>query len=69
MAKVLQPQHQTLILRKTEGKKEKGAIENEKVGWHHRLKGHEFEKTLGDSEGQESLGFCSPWGREESDPT
>ena len=29
--------------------------EDETVGWHHRLKGHEFEKTLGDSEGQEVL--------------
>ena len=29
------------------------------VGWHHRLSGH--EQTIGDSEGQESLGWCSPW--------
>ena len=29
--------------------------ENEMVGWHHRLNGHEFEQTQGDSEGQESL--------------
>ena len=29
--------------------------ENEMVGWHHRLDGHEFEQTLGHSEGQESL--------------
>ena len=27
------------------------------VGWHHRLNGHEFEQTPGDSEGQESLGL------------
>ena len=47
----------------------KGAIENEKVGWHHLLKRHEFEKTLGASEGQESLGCCSPWGHKESDMT
>ena len=33
------------------------------IGWHHRLNGHEFEQTLGDSEGQRSLAFCSPWGR------
>ena len=32
------------------------------VGWHHRLDGHEFEQTLGDSEGQGSLACCSPWG-------
>ena len=39
------------------------------VGWHYRLDGHEFEKTLGDSEGQESLACCSPWGRKELDMT
>ena len=32
------------------------------VGWHHWLNGHEFEHTLGDSEGQGSLACCSPWG-------
>ena len=32
------------------------------VGWHHRLSGHEFEQTPGDSEGQGSLVCCSPWG-------
>ena len=32
------------------------------VGWHHRLKGHEFEQAPGDSEGQGSLVCCSPWG-------
>ena len=32
------------------------------VGWHHRLNGHEFERTLGDSEGQGSLECYSPWG-------
>ena len=40
--------------------------EDEMVGWH-RLNGHEFEQTLGDSEGQGSLACCSPWGHEESD--
>ena len=39
------------------------------VGWHHQLKGHEFEQTLGDSEGQGSLVGCSSWGRKESDMT
>ena len=33
-------------------------IENEMVGWHHRPDGHEFEQTLGDSEGQGSLVCC-----------
>ena len=32
------------------------------VGWHHRLDGHEFEQTPGESEGQESLACYSPWG-------
>ena len=36
--------------------------EDEMVGGHHRLHGHEFEQTLGDSEGQGSLACCSPWG-------
>ena len=35
--------------------------EDEIVGWHHRLNGHEFEQTPGDSEGQGSLACCSPW--------
>ena len=55
----------TLMLRKTEG--EKGVTEDEMVGWHHQLNGHEFEQTLGDSEGQGSLECCSPWGHKESD--
>ena len=48
---------------------EKGTTEDEMVGWHHRLNGHEFEQTPGDSEGQESLVCYSPWGRKESDTT
>ena len=35
------------------------------VGKHHRLDGHEFEQTPGDSEGEGSLVCCSPWGRKE----
>ena len=37
------------------GKKKKGVTEDEMAGWHHRLSGHMFEQTLGDSEGQGSL--------------
>ena len=48
---------------------EKRGTEDEMVGWHHRLNGHEFEQTLGDGEGQGSLTRCSPWGRKESDVT
>ena len=43
--------------------------EDEMVGWHHRLKGHEFEQTLGVDGGQESLVCCCPWGCKESDTT
>ena len=41
--------------------------ENEMVGWHHRLNGHQLEQTLGDSEGQGSL--CTVHGHKESDTT
>ena len=51
------------------GKEEKGMTEDEMVGWHLWLSGHEFEQTLGDSEGQGSLVCCSSWGRKESDMT
>ena len=43
--------------------------EDEMVGWHHKLNGHEFEQAPGDSVGQGSLVFCSPWGRKVSDMT
>ena len=36
--------------------------EDKMAGWHHRLNGHEFEQTLGNSEGEESLACCNPWG-------
>ena len=39
------------------------------LGYHHRLNGHEFEQTLGDSEGQGRLVCCSPWGLKELDTT
>ena len=47
------------------GQEEKGATEDEMVGWHHQLNGHEFEQTPGDSEGQGSLA----WGHKESEMT
>ena len=43
--------------------------ENQMLGWHHQLNGHEFEQALGVSEGQESLACCSPWGCKEPDMT
>ena len=47
----------------------KRMTEDEMVGRHHRLNGHEFEEAPGDGEGQESLACCSPWGHKESDRT
>ena len=41
--------------------------EDEMVGWHHRLNGHEFAQALGFGDTQESLVCCSPWGQKESD--
>ena len=48
---------------------EKGMAEDEMVGWHHRLDGHEFEQASGVDDGQGSLACCSPWGRRQSDTT
>ena len=50
-------------------RQEKGTTEDEMVGWHHWLNGHEFEQILGGSEGQGSQVCCSPWGCKESDMT
>ena len=41
---------------------EKGTTEDEMVGWHHRLDGHEFEQAPGVGDGQGRLACCSPWG-------
>ena len=48
---------------------EKGMTEDEIVGWHHWLSGHEFEWAPGDGEGQGSLVWCISWGRKELDTT
>ena len=45
---------------------EKGMTSDRMRREHHRLRGHEFEETLGDSEGKGSLGCSSPWGCKES---
>ena len=47
----------------------KGTTEDEIVGWHHRLNGHEFEQPLGVGDGQGGLACCESWGRKESDTT
>ena len=56
----------TLMLGKSEGRK---TTEDEMVGWHLRLNGHEFEQALGVGDGKGSLACCSPWGYKESDTT
>ena len=47
------------------GQEEKGMIQGEMVGWHHRLNGHGFGWTLGVGDGQGGLACCSSWGRKE----
>ena len=51
------------------GQEERGMTEDEMVGWHHWLNGHEFDQTLEDGEGQGSLTWCSSRGFKESDTT
>ena len=48
---------------------EKGTTEDEIVGWHHHLNGHEFEWTPGVGDGQGGLSCCIPWGHKESGTT
>ena len=50
-------------------RQEKGTTEDEMVGWHHRLGGHEFEQAPGFGNGQGSLVYCSPWGHTELNTT
>ena len=45
----------------------KGVTEDEMIGWHHQLNGHEFEQALGVGDGQGSLAGCSPCGCKELD--
>ena len=51
----------TLMLGKIGKQEKKGTTEDELVGWHHRLKGHEFEQALGDGDGQGGLVSCDSW--------
>ena len=57
------------MLGKIEGRRRMGTTEDEMVGWHHQLNGHEFEQALGAGDGQGSLECCSPRGQKESDMT
>ena len=43
--------------------------EDEMVGWHHQLSGHEFEQAPGHGDGQRSLAWYSEWDHKESDTT
>ena len=56
------PVHSLLLI-----EEEKGAAEDEMVGWHHQLKWHEFEQTPGESKGEGILACCSPWSCKEQD--
>ena len=51
------------------GQEEMGTTEDDMVGWHHQLNGHEFEQAPGTGDGQGSLACCSPWGPKEVDTT
>ena len=62
------PDMKNWLIRKDPGagkdwrQEEKGMTEDEMVGWHYQLNGHEFEQALGGGDGQWGLGCCSPWG-------
>ena len=58
------PLEKTLMLGKIEGGRR---TDNEMVGWHHRVNGHEFEQAPGVGEGQGSLACCSVWSHKELD--
>ena len=51
------------------GQEEKGTTEDNMVGWHHQLDGHEFDQDLGVGDEQSSLVCCSPWGCKELNTT
>ena len=59
----------SLMAGKDRRQEEKGMTEDEMVGWHHRLNGHESEQGPGAGDGQGGLGCCSLWGRKELDTT
>ena len=52
----------TLMLKKIEGRRRRGMTEDEMVGWHHRLNGHEYEQAPGDGDGQGGLGVLQSMG-------
>ena len=56
------------MLGKIVGRRRRGQ-QDEMIGWHHRLNGHEFEQVPRVGDGQGSLACYSPWGHKESDMT
>ena len=56
----------TLMLGKIEGRRRRG---QQRMRWHHVLNGHEFDKALGDGEGQGSLACYGPWDHKEPNTT
>ena len=56
------------MLGKIEGRRRREA-EDETVGWHHQLDGHEFEQALVVGDRQGGLACCSSWGHKKSDTT
>ena len=69
------PDHLTCFLKnlyaikKQTLEQEKGMTEEEMVGWHHWLSGHEFKQAPGDGDGQGSLAYYSEWCHKEADTT
>ena len=59
----------TLMLGRIDGRRRRGGEEDEIVGWHHRLKGHEFEQAPGVGDEQGGLAFCSPCGCKDLEKT
>ena len=57
------------MLGRIEGRRRRGRQEDEMVGWHHQLDGHECEWTLGVGDGQGGLACCDSWGHKELDTT
>jgi len=57
------PLEKTLMLGKTEGRRRRG---RQRIRWLDGITKHEFEQSLGDSEGQGSLACCSSWGCKKS---
>ena len=53
-------------MERVQEEQEKGMTEDETVGWHHRLGGHEFEQAPAIGDGQGSLACCSPLGCKET---